>query len=446
MNFPTFYTLFSSMIIKRFMLIMISIVIHIVVRLWEHGRYSQFTTDGQNFIKKYLTTADMWRNDFIVVMNVGNNDSKVNHSDITLASQCSVNNLHHLPELVARWNGPASVAVFAPHSDFVKAILGIHWLEKCFPKTFIKTNFHLVYPLEHPPFFEDRELPVILKDMVSKSAPERKKDSYCTKAMDALKSFKGGNYVLKGHQYPHNTLRNVAISGIESDFVFLVDVDTFPAIYARSQFQEFLKLDEYRTQFLNTKTAFVVPAFEVDENVIPTTKTKLIQEYKKGNVRPFHSETCKNCHEPTRFSDWIAIPEKHDLIVAYEAEWKESWEPFYITHKSHIPLYDERFRQYGFDRISQVCELFVSGYKFIVMNNIFVVHQGFKRPHEFHSSKNLENKRNFKIYIEEFIPDLAKKYPSANRTCTDGGKRKGIAKSKFRPHFKIIAEKKATEL
>ena len=41
------------------------------------------------------------------------------------------------------------------------------------------------------------------------------------------------------------------------------------------------------------------------------------------------------------------------LGVAFTVEWKPMWEPFYIS-RSDAPLYDERFRQYGYNRISQV--------------------------------------------------------------------------------------------
>ena len=37
-------------------------------------------------------------------------------------------------------------------------------------------------------------------------------------------------------------------------------------------------------------------------------------------------------------------------------------------------MFDERFKQYGFDRQEQICELRVAGYTFSVLNNHFLVH------------------------------------------------------------------------
>jgi len=38
-------------------------------------------------------------------------------NDVTLATQGSLNRLHFLPEILKRWNGPISIAVFTPGFD-----------------------------------------------------------------------------------------------------------------------------------------------------------------------------------------------------------------------------------------------------------------------------------------------------------------------------------------
>ena len=56
------------------------------------------------------------------------------------------------------------------------------------------------------------------------------------------------------------------------------------------------------------------------------------------------------------------------MDVGFTANWDKSWEPFYIARRE-VPLFDERFKQYGFDRIQQICELYIAGYKFAVLDN-----------------------------------------------------------------------------
>ena len=51
------------------------------------------------------------------------------------------------------------------------------------------------------------------------------------------------------------------------------------------------------------------------------------------------------------YADWFATG--GNSTVAFEVAWKPSWEPFYVSARN-VPEFDERFTNYGFDRISQV--------------------------------------------------------------------------------------------
>ena len=53
-----------------------------------------------------------------------------------------------------------------------------------------------------------------------------------------------------------------------------------------------------------------------------------------------------------RYEEWVAVAD-NDEVLTYEVPWKPSWEPFYIS-TVHVPQFDERFTNYGYDRISQV--------------------------------------------------------------------------------------------
>ena len=72
--------------------------------------------------------------------------------------------------------------------------------------------------------------------------------------------------------------------------------------------------------------------------------------------------------------------------------------------------------QYGFNRISQVCETHIAGYDFVVLNNAFLVHHGFKTKEGFHSAKDEENNRNRDIF-RTFKKELKLKYPQSTRHC-----------------------------
>ena len=74
------------------------------------------------------------------------------------------------------------------------------------------------------------------------------------------------------------------------------------------------------------------------------------------------------------------------------------------------------FFQYGFNRISQVCETHIAGYDFVVLNNAFLVHHGFKTKEGFHSAKDEENNRNRDIF-RTFKKELKLKYRQSTRHC-----------------------------
>lgn len=103
------------------------------------------------------------------------------------------------------------------------------------------------------------------------------------------------------------------------------------------------------------------------------------------------------------------------MDIGYNVEWKDPWEPFYIA-SANTPLYDERFKQYGFNRISQVCELHVAGYEFAVLNNAFLVHKGFKVTGNFHKSKDKEQEKN-RMLFRKFKNQLKTRYPNSPRRC-----------------------------
>lgn len=103
------------------------------------------------------------------------------------------------------------------------------------------------------------------------------------------------------------------------------------------------------------QVVFVLPAFEVRAGTrVPGTKAELLQLWGTGDARPFYGALCPRCQAPTGYERWWALPPTPHLRVAYEAPWRDPWEPFYVGPAHGVPPFDERFLQYGFNRISQV--------------------------------------------------------------------------------------------
>ncbi|XP_077355692.1 beta-1,4-glucuronyltransferase 1 [Festucalex cinctus] len=324
---------------------------------------------------------------------------------LTLVTHTSINNLHHLEDLAERWSNPLSVAIFAHGQDVKLATALLYALSVRCPRVQALVDFHLVCLSGETASFpeQDHRQFTGLDDCAAVfSRLQAHRDKYHNYAI-------GANVA-----YPNNLLRNVARGGAESSYVLVIDIDMMPAADLHRQFLAMVARRQPAPDHV-----FVLPAFEIRHTrKIPATKEELVQLYQVGEVRPFYEELCPHCQAPTNYSRWVnsrAVDTSGVLEVAYTVTWVDPWEPFYIGPRN-VPLYDENFKQYGFNRISQACELHVAGYKFSVLNSAFLVHLGFKIQGEFHARKDEENQRN-RLLFRSFKETLKNKYPNSRRRC-----------------------------
>ncbi|KAM7028224.1 LOW QUALITY PROTEIN: beta-1,4-glucuronyltransferase 1 [Acridotheres tristis] len=165
------------------------------------------------------------------------------------------------------------------------------------------------------------------------------------------------------------------------------------------------------------RVLFVLPAFEVRSGLrLPRSKAELLRFWGAGEARPFYGTLCPRCQAPTDFGRWRALPPPPRLRVAYEVPWRDPWEPFFVAPARGVPPFDERFLQYGFNRISQACELHVAGFRFAVLDGAFVTHRGFKEPGGFHRGREAELGQNRRLF-RRFREELRERYPGSTRRC-----------------------------
>ena len=101
--------------------------------------------------------------------------------------------------------------------------------------------------------------------------------------------------------------------------------------------------------------AYVVPAFEVKAGAAPPSSPGEVVAAMNRTVQPFYFDLCWKCQRHTNYPEWLRLERPPPpWQYSYPALWHDPWEPFFITETAATPSYDERFRQYGFNRISQV--------------------------------------------------------------------------------------------
>lgn len=352
--------------------------------------------------------------------------------DVTLVTQSTANHLHYLVTLSERWRGPLAVTVFAPRQHLALVVEVLVQLRRCVPALRYNASFHLVYPLNSPGSHQppDAATSLLPEDGSSgahnggstgtgaTSATLLGGSTSCDSLASRLQRSVPGpdNYDL-GVSYPVNLLRNVARRNALTEFVLVLDVDLLPNDGLHAQFVAFARENRlFVESHRDDKTVYVAPAFEVRDGVpSPRDKASLLQRVEAMDARPFYLELCWKCQKHTDYEAWQREPPGDKLAVLFEVLWRDPWEPFYFGRNS-APFYDERFRQYGFNRISQVCEMHVSGYKFSVLDNAFVVHQGLKTAASFHRNKDADQERN-RVLFRQFKLELKEKYPDSSRRC-----------------------------
>ena len=394
--------------LKHLVIILVIVAINFFYVVWYilnqndlNGRSEKFS-DIFGGATRWTRSDGVVNNEFRVHANYRVAQVTVGSNDLTLVSQCSINNLYWVIQQTYGWSpAPLSIAIFAAGEEGYLAKEIIDRLRKCVPEVKKYVTFHLLYPTAFPPSTSEESVP-----------------DDCSQLLALIEKLeKGGNYRrLDRIKYPQNSLRNLARDNVKTELFYLVDIDTLPSANFKHDFFSFMNKNP--DLFLDKMSAFVTPAFELDDNIkdhTPKSRKELLELQHDKKARQFHVETCPHCHHPANYSWWEA-DSNEDI---FEIEYFSAFEPFYVSSTETTPFYDERFKAYGYDRISQLCEMHVKGFTFYTFKHGFVSHFGFKTAEGMHANKNKENQQNWLNYEQIFKPMLRTKYPSSERQCRD---------------------------
>lgn len=351
------------------------------------------------------------------VMPASQKDSR--DPDVALVTHCSLSQLHHLPFLSIRWNAPISLTLFVMPAQLTLSFSVISALRKCHEHVRDHVHFHIVFPAE-----QADHVAAGSSSSSSSSGIHISEDPVPSECQEAERfvlrlKISSRNYGEQKIAYPNNLLRNIGRRYAGSEFTLVTDIDMVPSAGLRNSFLRFWS-DRPPAQ----KLVFVLPAYEVRDQVadhlIPGTKEQLLVMVQRQEARPFYMEVCWKCQKVTRYAEWEhrQPQHRHHLSIMHTVRWRDPWEPFYIS-RNDVPLYDERFRRYGFNRISQVCETHVAGYDFAVLDNAFLVHRGWKQSDSFHGEKEVDQEGN-RILFRQFKSSLISKYATAGTTRSCG--------------------------
>ncbi|KRZ24161.1 Glycosyltransferase-like protein LARGE2 [Trichinella pseudospiralis] len=205
----------------------------------------------------------------------------------------------------------------------------------------------------------------------------------------------------EGNLYPVNKLRNIALQSSITPFVFMNDIDFVPAT---GLYEYLLQILPQQSDASAPKKAYIVPAFEVYSYhvIIPESKTDLLKSLDSGEIHIFRSKEWVKGHLATDYDRW------RTALEPYKIAWSTDYEPYFVVGRD-VPLYDERFVGFGWNKVAHVMNLDFLNYEFLVLPFAYIVHL----PHSpslelLQYRQNSDYRRCLKLIMGQFIKELTK--------------------------------------
>nr|XP_012234474.1 PREDICTED: beta-1,4-glucuronyltransferase 1-like isoform X2 [Linepithema humile] len=321
---------------------------------------------------------------------------------VTLSTHATADQVYGIVELARRWEGPLSLAVFAPGLDAGLAVAQLDRACRCEPAMY-KVSVHLVFPAGRPPVLG--AVDYTQGDCVASDLQWRQAETERRK---------------RNMMYPINVARNVARATANTSRVLVSDIELLPSVRLASGFMEMVHQRPPKVGMV-----FVLPVFEIESSEPPpATKRELLAASRAGLAVYFHRFLCPHCQRFPGLTRWMIRPDPgkvRPLIITKREYPHHRWEPVFIGTRED-PLYTEEMSWEGKqDKMAQMFEMCLLNYRLVVLDGAFLVHTpGIKRKARQISSAmqeifRLHERRNARIY-QRVIKRLIKQYP-INRRC-----------------------------
>ncbi|KAB7494819.1 Beta-1,4-glucuronyltransferase 1 [Armadillidium nasatum] len=264
-------------------------------------------------IQQYIQKGDYWvlENYIPAALNFRCDES------ITYTTHADYTFLDNLDPLTSRWQGPVSIAVYSPGTDFQATVDTILYLRSCMAEGIKKyVTFHIFFHINHVP----KEIPKT-EDLL-----QRKTD--CSK--DPPRWTNVTTYRMqKKMLYPVNVARNVARGNSITYFNFPSDIELYPSVNVITEFFAMLKKPD-ASKTTNPRV-FVFPIFEVADNEnVPETKAELQAMLKTKKAIPFHKFVCPKCHAQPKSPMYIMCVRDYEFHILDNA---------FLVHRPGIKKY-----------------------------------------------------------------------------------------------------------
>ena len=235
------------------------------------------------------------------------------NQSITYTTHSELTYLHNLEPLLERWQGPVSLSIFTPGTDYEAAVEAIFYYRQCRngsraeEPTLVSqfVTFHLFYPVEHLPSGSFLNENLLLNYRANCDQPPPNVDQ----ANYAFQSYKSKKSLL----YPINVGRNIAREGANTYYVFASDIELYPSPNLIPRFLEMVRSETNNhaklTEGNDRPRVYVNTIFEMKRDLeMPRNKSTLIEYLGRGDAVTFHKLVCEYCHLVPKFKEWKKLP------------------------------------------------------------------------------------------------------------------------------------------
>lgn len=209
------------------------------------------------------------------------NASAIDPDSVTYSTQGTFEFLNHVENLCQRWDGPLSVAVYAPGDDFQLCLRLIYFMRTCRHEC-VRNNvsWHLIYDIRKGPDPEKLSFPEEMADITNYN---------CSMNFENFYSVHTSVYRVENKlPYPINVARNVARLSAKTKYLLASDIELYPSVNIVKMFKKLLERERNNlVPTINPQTphVYVLPIFEVKANLKPPlTKKELRQMMKKSTL------------------------------------------------------------------------------------------------------------------------------------------------------------------
>jgi hypothetical protein len=226
--------------------------------------------------------------------------------------------------------------------------------------------------------------------------------------------------------YPINTLRNLALSGVATSHALVLDVDMFPSI----DLFDTLNLPSVREALSNDpKLAVVVPAFQTEDlncgsssaclhrhlYWLPRDFEDLVIGLSTSKILPY-DPTHFSRQGSTNYRGWMK--QAHGELVDIPCVSSNQYQPYLVVRLcNHLPPFQPRFVGYGGNNMAWTMQLRRVGYRLQQVGGSFVAH--FPHPDsqaKLESEKgpgpneNVRDRSDTTLASEQFAPETISRF------------------------------------